>query len=255
MKFVPLKNFKEASILISNDDGINSPALKLLENEISKLCPNITVVAPLGERSGSSHAITAELTALEDYDSWMHLPRRIEKYDDNHYAIDGTPADCVNIGINMICAERRPDLVVTGINMGRNLAEDITYSGTVGAAIEGVINGIFSVAFSQQMEGKEPDWEIAKKYCPLLLQKIAAESFDINTLVNINFPNIPLADLKGIHVGRHGERRFPDKSLLNYEIVDDYQLIENKYISITPLKIDFTDYHAIEKLKKIFKTS
>ena len=157
MKFKPIKEIKKASVLLSNDDGINSIGIKILEEELQKTGADITVVAPLGERSGAGHAVTSELTELEHYDSWMRLPRKIERFDERHYAVDGTPADCVNVALSLIMEGRKPDLVITGINIGRNLAEDITYSGTVGAAMEGLIHGVRSIAFSQQIEGRIPD--------------------------------------------------------------------------------------------------
>ena len=128
MKFKPIKEIKKASVLLSNDDGINSIGIKILEEELQKTGADITVVAPLGERSGAGHAVTSELTGLEHYDSWMRLPRKIERFDERHYAVDGTPADCVNVALSLIMEGRKPDLVITGINIGRNLAEDITYS-------------------------------------------------------------------------------------------------------------------------------
>lgn len=252
MKFKPIKEIKKASVLLSNDDGINSIGIKILEEELQKTGADITVVAPLGERSGAGHAVTSELTELEHYDSWMRLPRKIERFDERHYAVDGTPADCVNVALSLIMEGRKPDLVITGINIGRNLAEDITYSGTVGAAMEGLIHGVRSIAFSQQIDGRMPDWQIARQYAAPLAEKLIAQSFDINTLISINFPNVPLSELRGISLARHGERRFPQKELLNQTWPDDYQEIEKNQIVITPLKIDFTDYEALDKLKTLF---
>ena len=251
MKFVPLKDLQSAHILLTNDDGINSPALKLLEQELAKICRQITVVAPCGERSGSSHAISAEISDLSEFDHWHNLPKEVRQLDCNHFCIDGTPADCVNVAVNLILPQR-PDMVVSGINIGKNLAEDVTYSGTVGGAIEGLLNGVRAIAFSQHIEGRKPDWEIARHYIAPITTKLAAISFDINTLINVNFPNIPLNKLKGITIARHGERRFPNKELFNHNLPDDYEVIEQNEISITPIKIDYTDYDAVEKLQNIF---
>lgn len=252
MKFRPIKNLRDASILISNDDGIDSLGIKILEQEMRKICRNVTVVAPLSERSGSGHAITAELTALDDYNSFEELPRKIERFDDNHYGVDGTPADCVNIALNMLLAQHKPDLVVSGINLGCNLAEDITYSGTIGAATEALLHGIFAIAFSQQTAGREPDWEIARQYTAPLTEKLAAEPFNINTMLSINYPNVPLKELRGLATARHGERRFPDKKLLQSDWPEDYAELNQNKIVVTPLKIDFTDYDALEKLHQLF---
>ncbi|MFR8205935.1 MAG: 5'/3'-nucleotidase SurE [Alphaproteobacteria bacterium] len=237
---------------MSNDDGINSIGIKILEEELQKTGADITVVAPLGERSGAGHAVTSELTELEHYDSWMRLPRKIERFDERHYAVDGTPADCVNVALSLIMEGRKPDLVITGINIGRNLAEDITYSGTVGAAMEGLIHGVRSIAFSQQIEGRIPDWQIARQYAAPLAEKLIAQSFDINTLISINFPNVPLFRTAR-HIPRQTRRtpisakRAPESNLAR-------RLSGNRknQIVITPLKIDFTDYEALDKLKTLF---
>lgn len=252
MKFKPIKSLKNSLVLISNDDGINSRGLKVLEEEIRKSGAEVIAAAPLFERSGSSHAVTAELTDPQNYSNWQDLPRRIEKFDDSHYGIDGTPADCVHIALSLLCKTQKPDLVVSGINLGRNLAEDITYSGTIGVAVEGLLHGIFSVAFSQQTEGREPDWEIAQCYTAPLLEKLAAQSWDINTLMSINYPNTGLDGLKGITPARHGERRFPDKKLLNSLWPDDYLALKDHNIVITPISIDYTDYKALERLSRLF---
>ena len=118
--------------------------------------------------------------------------------------------------------------------------------------MEGLIHGVRSIAFSQQIEGRIPDWQIARQYAAPLAEKLVAQSFDINTLISINFPNVPLSELRGISLARHGERRFPQKELLNQTWPDDYQEIEKNQIVITPLKIDFTDYEALDKLKTLF---
>ena len=254
MRFKPLKKLKDAFILLSNDDGIGSFGLRLLENELRQAGARIVVAAPLSEKSGFSHSISGDLAYSEMYDDFTQLPRRIEKIDDIHFGIDGTPADCVHVALTLLLQEK-PDLVISGINMGRNLAEDILYSGTVGAAAEAVVHGIPAFALSQDIEGPKPDWSVAKKYTVPLLEKLSAGSFNINTLININYPNIPLNSLAGISAARQGERRFPDKSLLKSNYPDDYAETAKNKITITPLTIDYTDYKDLDKLQKLFNSS
>ena len=140
---------------------------------------------------------------------WNAFPNDIVKVSERHYAVDGTPSDCVRIALNMILADKKPDLIISGINNGRNIADDITYSGTIGVAVEGILHGIPSIAVSQLVDGAEVvNWQMAEKYLPGLLQKICRGTFGADTLININFPNVPFEQLKGITVCRHGSRRF-----------------------------------------------
>ena len=266
MNFKRKENLKNCRILISNDDGIDAPGIKVLEEEICKICDDVWVVAPQDQKSGASHSVSPGLSNLEGIPENDKLPTGIRKIDNRHFSVSGTPADCVYCAVNFIIKDKLPDLVVTGINCGRNVAEDVGYSGTVGAAAEGIVLGIPAVAFSQHLEKGKTDWEIARHYIAPLLEKITSLAFSRNTLVSVNFPNISLAALKGIDVSRQGEWRFEedpqefelsgkdnydDELLPKFDIPSDIESWKNNKISVTPLKLDMTDYTSIAPLSKV----
>lgn len=269
MHFKPQKSLENSRILITNDDGINAFGIKLLEKILLKITPHVYVVAPLTEKSGASHSITSdELLSMLGHTSVTDFPHDIKVYDDKHFAVDSTPSDCIRVAMNMIMPDNYPDLIVSGINNGRNIADDITYSGTVGAAIEGILYGIPSVAVSQLTEGRtEVNWQMAERYLPELLNKIRQGIFSADTLININFPNIPFAEMKGIEICRQGSRRFvegttehdklcratlaPEDKPETSAYPTDNTEIKNK-ITLTALKINLTDEKGLTELKKLF---
>ena len=266
MNFKRKENLKNCRILISNDDGIDAPGIKVLEEEICKICDDVWVVAPQDQKSGASHSVSPGLSNLEGIPENDKLPTGIRKIDNRHFSVSGTPADCVYCAVNFIIKDKLPDLVVTGINCGRNVAEDVGYSGTVGAAAEGIVLGIPAVAFSQHLEKGTTDREIARHYPAQPLEKLTSLAFSRNTLVSVNFPNISLAALKGIDVSRQGEWRFEedpqefelsgkdnydDELLPKFDIPSDIESWKNNKISVTPLKLDMTDYTSIAPLSKV----
>ena len=129
-------DLKGARILIANDDGIHSAGIKLLETIARTLSDDVWVCAPETEQSGASHSLT------------IHRPLRAKKYDDRHYSVDGTPTDCVMLAMNHVLKDRRPDLVLSGINHGANIGDDVTYSGTIAAAMEATLLGLRAIAIS-----------------------------------------------------------------------------------------------------------
>lgn len=269
MYFKPLTDLTSCRVLISNDDGINAFGIKLLEKILSNLTADIWVVAPKNEKSGASHAITSDkLRSMQGHSSVDAFPTDIIKISDKHYAVDGTPTDCVRIALNMIMKDNLPDIVISGINNGRNIADDITYSGTIGVAIEGILHGIPSIAVSQLVDGAtNVNWEIAKKYLPELLHKICRGTYSADTLININFPNVPSSEFKGIKICRHGTRRFIkgtiEHSRINKNAViklkdanevlpqDNDEIAQN--ITISALSIDLTDYAGLKELERMLK--
>jgi 5'-nucleotidase len=250
-------------ILLTNDDGIGAAGLTVLE-EIAKTVANeIFVVAPDSNMSGAGHSLT------------LKTPLRLHTYDDHHFSVSGTPTDSVLMAIKHVMHEK-PDIVLSGINCDANLAEDITYSGTVAAAMEARILGVPSIAFSQNVPaGKTINWDVAKKYCPQILKSILDQyTFPSNVLLNINFPSADVDDVKGIRVTHQGfragedhliqsvdprgdkyfwvggaEYRRKDKTM---ELSTDLGAINNGFISVTPVSFDFTAISAIESLEKIF---
>lgn len=266
MFFKPLNNLKNCRILLSNDDGIETKGINLLEKILTPLCKDIWVVAPKNEKSGAGHSITSDTRhSMLGHSSANMLPENITKISEKHYAVDGTPSDCVRAALNIIMPEKYPDLIVSGINNGRNIADDITYSGTIGVAMEGVLRGIFSIAVSQLVdEAKIVNWNLAEIYLPELIQKICKGNFSADTFININFPNIPSEELKEIVVCKHGSRRFVSGTIENKRInlnslhgnltsaqyPDDCLKIKD-CITISALKIDLTDFSGLDELRKI----
>jgi len=224
-----------------------------LADELKKI-GKIYVVAPDRERSAVSHSLT------------LHRPLRIEEIDKDFYSVDGTPTDCIILGIFTILKEK-PDLVVTGINKGGNLGEDITYSGTVSAAVEATLLNI--PAFAISLVARENFiFETASRFALRLSNLILDKGLPKDTFLNVNVPNINYEDIKGVLITRQG-RRVYNEAVFEYvdprgkkyywigdngakfENIDntDYKAVSEKYVSVTPLCIDITNYSLIEGLK------
>ncbi|MDK2821859.1 MAG: 5/3-nucleotidase [Clostridia bacterium] len=245
-------------ILVTNDDGINAPGIKALSNALASIA-DVIVIAPEKERSAIGHGIT------------MHKPLRVnevpwEKPINKGLAINGTPADCVKLGLDALLNEP-PCLVISGINWGENLGTDVLYSGTVSGAIEGCINGFSSIAVSLTAK-KDLDFTFAAKFTKRLAQLIINHNLPAGTMLNVNIPSIPTNEIKGVVVTRLGRRRYTNTISLrrdprgrNYywlagevENIDqakdtDIGAINKGYISITPLQLDLTDHCFIKEIK------
>ncbi len=240
-------------ILVSNDDGVNSPGIRILADALKRM-GEVYIIAPDRERSAASHALT------------LHKPLRLEKLGDNIYSVNGTPTDCINLGVNGPL-HIKPDLVVSGINRGGNLGDDVTYSGTVSAAFEGTLLGIPSFAISQVAEN-DFKFETAAGFALHLANIIRDKSLPSGVLLNVNVPNLDASDIKGVRVTRQGKRIYDENAVV--EKVDprgkkyywiggsrlswedtkdsDFSAIEQDMISITPLRLDLTEYDAIKGL-------
>ena len=241
-------------ILITNDDGIQSEGLTALKNALSSL-GRVAVVAPDREQSTASHAIT------------LHRPLRVEEVDRRCFSVDGTPADCVNLSINGIL-KGKPKILVAGINKGENLGDDVTYSGTVSAAIEGTLIGIPSIAVSL-VTRKDFKFEAAATFAKRLVEQVLKRGLPDNTLLNVNVPNLTEQEIKGVEITCQGKRIYGDAIVekvdprgkkyywiggdqLGYRDVpgSDFDAVNRKMISVTPLRLDLTGYDAIETLKE-----
>ena len=245
------------TILLSNDDGINSSGLNALTGALDHF-GNIFIVAPDREQSACSHALS------------IHRPLRIDKISTNSYSVDGTPTDCINLAVNGILKDNKPDLIVSGINKGENLGDDITYSGTVSAAIEGTLLGIPSIAIS--LEGRnEYNYESSLHFSAVVAQYVLQNGLPRDILLNVNIPKLPLQEIKGIKITRQGKRIYNDSivekvdprgkeyywiggnELDSVEIENsDIDALKKGYVSITPIKLDLTDYDFINFLQKEF---
>ena len=241
-------------ILISNDDGILARGLEILEQACRKV-GDVTVVAPDREQSASSHSLT------------MTRPLRPVKRADGRYQVDGTPTDCVLLALETIL-DHRPDIVFSGINHGSNMGEDVLYSGTVAAAMEGLSVGIPGVAMSfagvkLELIETQFDW-IAK----LTSDICRVDDFPRETLLNINLPPIPGSEVKGIRVTKLGRRVYSDsltrmndpwgrdmfwigagKSSWSGDEDSDFRAVEEGYISVTPLHLDLTQYDQLDTVR------
>ena len=242
---------KGLRILLSNDDGIRSPGLKSLERIARTLSRDVWIVAPETEQSGASHSLT------------LHEPLRIRQISARRFAVRGTPTDCVMLAIHHIIKDRRPSLVLSGVNRGGNIGDDVTYSGTIAAAREGAILGVPSVALSQVVQGNRPvKWATAEHHGPAVLDRLLAAGWPTEVLVNVNFPDVTHAAVRGITVAVQDRRNVSD--LLIEDRLDtrgipyywlgfrrhegpppkpntDMAAIAAGRISVTPLKLDLTD--------------
>ncbi len=243
-------------VLISNDDGIFARGLQVLYEELKGL-GKIYVVAPDRERSAVSHALS------------LHRPLRVKEVKKNFFAVDGTPTDCVNIAINGLLPDK-PDIVISGINFGPNLGDDITYSGTVSAAIEGCLLGLPSIAFSLATLDPPAYFRPAGRIARRILEVFLEIGIPGGTILNVNFPNKrKCAYYKGIKFTRQGKRKYGEAIVekidprgrkyywiggkdLGYEKIPDSDIlaVEEGFVSITPIQLDLTNYSLLSELKQ-----
>lgn len=241
-------------ILVTNDDGVHSHGLTALFKAMKEI-GEAYVVAPDRERSAVGHSLT------------LHRPLKVEQFADNIYAINGTPTDAVVVGVNKVLPVK-PDIVVSGINKGGNLGDDITYSGTVSAAIEGTILSIPSFAVSLHGD-KNFNFETAASFAVSVARYIMENPMPYDTFLNVNVPNVAASLVKGIKLTRQG-RRIYDNSIQDvlsprgerhywiggglpyWERGDDTDInaVEEGYVSVTPIHLDLTNYTALEMLKR-----
>src|SRR5215469_8686244 len=192
-------------ILLTNDDGVNADGLEVLEKIARTLSDDIWVVAPETDQSGVSHSLS------------LNDPLRLREIGPRHFAVKGTPTDCVIMAARHILPQGGPDLVLSGVNRGRNAAEDVTYSGTVAGAMEGTVLGIPSFALSQAYSfatRREPPWDTAIAFAPDLIRRVLKAGMPRDVLVNVNFPDCPPGDVAGISVVGQGKR---DQELLRID--------------------------------------
>jgi 5'-nucleotidase len=241
-------------ILVSNDDGIFSPGILALAKAMSEIADDVLVVAPDVEQSAVGHGITVR-RPLRYKETRLELPPNVRAY-----RVDGTPADCVVLGA---LSEAKPDLVVSGINLGSNLGYDVTHSGTIAAAIEGMTLGIPSVAFSLRSGNGDFDFTEAAKFAKELVPNVAKNGLPLRTLLNVN---IPMGTPKGVRLARQSLHNWEDtlvkrddpygmpyywvsgKPTSEHEQGTDFTTVSDGYISVTPLYFDMTHNSYFAKL-------
>ncbi len=237
-------------LLLSNDDGIHATGLRALAEALSPL-GKITVVAPNRNRSASSNSLT------------LDRPIRAQKMKDNWYSVDGTPTDCVHLAITGLIKDE-PDIVVSGINAGANLGDDVIYSGTVAAAMEGRFLGLPAVAIS--ITSFQPQYiEEAAQVSFAMIGKLATTQLPRDVIININIPNLPKDQLKGVQTTRLGNRHKAEPVIQSEDPRGkpiywvgaagpeqdagqgtDFYAINNGYVSVTPMHLDLTHYNAMQ---------
>lgn len=242
-------------ILVTNDDGILAPGIQVLAETLRQHA-EVAVVAPDRERSAVSHALT------------LHHPLRATKLGENVFAVDGTPTDCVNLGIHSLLSFR-PDLVVSGINRGGNLGDDVSYSGTVSAAMEATLMGIPAFAVSLVSLSETASYDAAASFAVRLAKLVVEEGLPPDTFLNVNIPDLPPSALLPPRVTFQGKRRYEGMIVdkvdprgrsyywigsvdLKFHDIEgsDYSAITRGHISVTPLHLDLTNYKSLEALNK-----
>jgi 5'-nucleotidase len=250
----------KARILVTNDDGIGSPGIKLLEEIARDLSPDVWVVAPEQEQSAASHSLTTR------------RPLRMAEVAPQRHAVDGTPTDCVMLAVKHLLREQRPELVLSGINTGGNVGEDLTYSGTVAAAMEATLLDIPAIALSQHFIDGEPIcWDTAARFAPEVIRRLTQLPWPEHTLINVNFPAAPPQAVRGIAVTSQGKRAIADNLTERLdprgrpyywigpvredgiaEPGTDLAAINQKQVSVTPIYLNLTNVPVLASLKKVF---
>jgi 5'-nucleotidase len=251
-------------ILLTNDDGINAPGLAVLERIAARFSDDVWICAPAEEQSGAGHSLT------------MTRPVRLKQHDARRFSVAGTPTDAVTMALKKLLPAP-PDLILTGVNRGANLGDDVTYSGTVSAAFEGALAGIRSIALSQvyTREGMADTvpFDVAEFWGEKAIAPLLELPFAPRTLVNINFPPIPVAAVKGIKVVRQGFHDYARGSIVEGKDPRGYpyfwfglhgaeetpghqtdlEAIADGYVSVTPLQLDLTHQASLASLAERFQ--
>ena len=251
-------------ILVTNDDGIHAPGLTVLEEIANQLSDDVWICAPSDNQTGAGHSLT------------LSMPVRLRKHAERRWSVTGTPTDAVSIGLKQVL-DSPPDLILSGVNAGANLGDDITYSGTVSAAMEGALAGIKSIAMSQVMKQERPAWDdrfaAARKWGPKAIQPLLNTPFEPRTLVSINFPCRAADDVRGMRVVRQGFHDYERGSVLEardprgqryywfgLDAIEhtpdhgtDLEAIADGCVSITPLQLDLTHHASLAGLAQRFE--
>jgi 5'-nucleotidase len=252
-------------ILITNDDGVYAPGLAIAEEIARILTDDIFIIAPEFEQSGVAHSLS------------LNDPLRLREISPRHYAVKGTPTDCVIMGVRKLMLDHPPDLVISGVNCGQNVAEDVTYSGTIAGAMEATILGIPAIALSQVYDffaGRQTiHWDCARTHGAAIVERLLKAGIPRNVLMNVNFPNCRAEEVGGVAVTMQGRRsndlmKIEDRKdgrgnpyhWISFQRGNftpgpgtDVLALEEKKISITPLQLDLTDHPTVTRLAASFE--
>ena len=251
-------------ILLTNDDGVNATGLKVLERIARLFSDDIWTVAPTEEQSGAGHSLT------------LSRPVRLRRLGERRYCVTGTPTDAVMIAVAHLMKDTPPDLVLSGVNRGANLGEDVTYSGTVSAAMEGAMAGVPAIALSQgyarEGMGDTVPFEAAEAWAERVLHPIIESGMPPRTLVNVNFPALPAGSVKGIRVAAQGRHDYARLRIVQrtdprgYDYfwfglapmvetpghMTDLEVVADGYVAVTPLHLDLTHGPSLERLAELY---
>ena len=252
-------------ILLTNDDGYHAPGLKILEDIAAQLSDDVWVVAPSEEQSGAGHSLT------------LTRPIRVRQHGDKRFAVAGTPTDAVMMALARILQDKKPDLILSGVNRGANLAEDVTYSGTVSAAMEGALAGVRSIALSQAYRregaGDTVPFEAAAAWGERVLRPLLDAPLEPRTLVNINFPPVAADAVKGVRIVQQGLRDYGRLQIVSnrdprgYEYhwfalgqtvetpahATDLEAIADGFVSVTPLHLYLIHRASLAMLTELYR--
>lgn len=257
-----LPSLKGARVLLTNDDGIHAPGLKVLESIVLALGMEAWVVAPETEQSGAGHSLT------------LHRPLRWRQAAERRFAVEGTPTDCVLLAINKFMKDAKPALLISGVNRGANMGDDVTYSGTIAAAMEGTLLGVPSIALSQVLTPQAPvKWRTAEVHAPDLIRRLCARGWPDEVLISVNFPDVSAAAVTGIALAPQGHHKLGDQLVERVDprnrpyiwigiLHSDTQLVRGcdmersaeGRITVTPLSVNLTHRATLDHLAGVFDT-
>ncbi len=260
MPQLPIPDLSCARILVTNDDGIHAPGLEVLERVARAISSDVWVVAPESEQSAAGHSLT------------IRRPLRMRRVSERRFAVDGTPTDAVLLGVNHLLKEQKPTLLLSGVNRGVNLGDDVTYSGTVAAAMEATLLGIPAIAFSQDLTLDHPvKWSTAEHWALEVLRRVVTVDWGKDMFLNVNFPDRFHGAVPGIEVTCQGKRTLgenvPERldprgepyiwigaqpAEENPAAGTDIAAILRGAVSVTPLCVDFTGRAALPILESVF---
>ncbi len=249
----------KARVLITNDDGLQAPGVKLLARLMRPVVRELWVVTPETEQSAAGHSLT------------LRRPLRVRKVSARRYAVDGTPTDSVLLGINTVLKEQPPDLVLSGINRGANLGEDVTYSGTVSAAMEATLLGFPAIALSQVYgDHRKVKWATCERHTVDVVRRLVARSWPRHVLMNVNIPNVAPSEVTGVEATRQGRRKIggalserldprgeayywigAQRARMTYAHGTDLEAVGRGAISVTPLSLELTHGGTLKALRKV----
>ncbi|MBM3600536.1 MAG: 5'/3'-nucleotidase SurE [Alphaproteobacteria bacterium] len=249
-----------ARILVTNDDGVYAPGIAVLQRVARALTRDVWVVAPEIEQSGASHSLT------------LRRPLRLRRMSRRRFCVDGTPTDCVLLAVKELLKDKPPDLVLSGVNRGCNLGEDVTYSGTIAAAMEATLLGIPAIALSQNIEANHPcKWSTAEHHALPLIRNLIDAGWPSDVLINVNFPDVEHDRVQGRAVVRQGRRKIGDHLVEGtdprgrpYYWIGDMRVDERSrrgtdlaamtqgLISVTPVHMDMTHTQTLGALRQAF---